>query len=257
MLSYGPNSEQVIDVWLAPAMPAHPAGKPDDLLIFLHGGFWRSGYDRAHVAPLAEAFADLGWTVATPEYRRTGRTGGGWPTTFDDVRVAVATLLSESGGDRVVVAGHSAGGQLALWVAGEVAVSAVVALAPVADLRAAYDLDLDGGAVADLLDGGPHAVPERYAAADPMARRPVPVPVTLVHGDRDLHVPVSFSQHYAAGYESSVRLEILAGVDHFAVIDPQSAAWPAVVGAVDGDQPARVPTLTRPGRTAVKPPWDR
>jgi acetyl esterase/lipase len=223
-----------VDVWL-PRDLAAPT-----LLIFLHGGFWRAEYDRAHVAPLAQALADAGYVVASPEYRRTGG-GGGWPETFDDVRAAVARvpgLIAEAvpamALGRTVVAGHSAGGHLALWVAGEVAVDGVVALAPVADLRETYDLDLDAGAVAALLGGGPADVPERYAAADPMARLPLPVPVALVHGELDRHVPVSFSQHYAGAARAAgaaVRLDLLPVADHFAVIDPQSEAWPAVLAA--------------------------
>jgi acetyl esterase/lipase len=231
--SYGPLVDHAVDVWL----PANPDAAT--LVIFLHGGFWRSEYDRAHVAPLAEALAGAGYLAATPEYRRTGG-GGGWPATFDDVRAAVAAVpglvaaAAAAAPVRTLVAGHSAGGHLALWVAGEVTVDGVVALAPVADLRETYRRDLDGGAVVALLGGGPHAVPERYAAADPMARLPLPVPVALVHGRPDRHVPVSFSQHYARAALASgaaVRLDLLPDADHFAVIDPQSAAWPAVMSA--------------------------
>ena len=69
-----------------------------------------------------------------------------------------------------VLVGHSAGGHLALYVRGARAPArsaGVLALAPVADLAEAYGLDLDAGAVAALLGGGPDEVPDRYAAADP------------------------------------------------------------------------------------------
>jgi acetyl esterase/lipase len=199
-------------------------------VVLLHGGFWRAGYDRRHLAPLAEAFAAAGFRVATPEYRRTGA-GGGWPETFDDVRAAVSSLV---GVERTILGGHSAGGHLALWAA-QPPVAGVVALAPVADLRGAYQLDLDGGAVAALLGGGPDEVPQRYAAADPMARLPLGVPVRLVHGGRDRHVPVSFSQRYAEAARAAggaVELDLLPEAEHFAVIDPQSMAWPSVLSAV-------------------------
>jgi len=242
--SYGPLTDHAVDVWL----PAEPAAAT--LVIFLHGGFWRAEYDRAHIAPLAEALADAGYVVATPEYRRTGA-GGGWPETFDDIRAAVAAvpgLVPASG--RTLVAGHSAGGHLALWVAAEVAVDGVVALAPVADLRETYRRDLDGGAVVALLGGGPDAVPDRYAAADPMARLPLPVPAVLVHGRLDQHVPVSFSQHYARAAQAAgaaIRVDLLPAADHFAVIDPQSAAWPAVMAAFAADPAPSAGPLTAPG----------
>jgi acetyl esterase/lipase len=239
---YGAGPDHLVDTWL----PAQPENAPT--VIFFHGGFWRSEYDRAHVSPLAEALASAGFVVAVPEYRRTGG-GGGWPATFDDVRAAV-TYLSDR--RPVILAGHSAGGHLALWAAGDqpagrTPVAGVVALAPVTDLAEAYRLDLDGGAVAALLGGGPAERPERYEAADPMRRLPLRVPVVLVHGERDRHVPVSFSQRYAehgraAGAE--IDLVICPDAEHFAVIDPLSPAWPSVVGAlttIAGPPPA---TLT-------------
>src|SRR3954470_18949410 len=118
IVRYGPLPDHVADVWLPPA-----AG-PAPLVLFLHGGFWRSQYDRAHTAPLAAALAAAGYATATPEYRRTGPSGGGWPGTFLDVAAAVDTLptVIAAATDRVdptrlCYAGHSAGGHLALWAA--------------------------------------------------------------------------------------------------------------------------------------------
>jgi acetyl esterase/lipase len=224
-------------------------------VIFFHGGFWRAEYDRAHVAPLAQALAEAGFIAATPEYRRTGA-GGGWPATFDDVRAAVAAtpgLVADRSPGPTVLAGHSAGGHLALWAAAESGLGyPVLALAPVCDLRAAYELDLDGGAVVDLLDGGPQSHPQRYADADPMARQPPPGTVGLVHGARDDHVPVSFSQRYAEAAQragGSVRLTVLPEADHFAVIDPLSSAWSVVISVLSEIVGTPPPTLTPPGHT--------
>ena len=79
-----------------------PSAKPDaqgryaggvrPVVVFLHGGFWRVAYDRAHAAPLADALAASGYIVCTPEYRKVGQSGGGWPGTFDDVAAAVRLL---------------------------------------------------------------------------------------------------------------------------------------------------------------------
>ena len=71
-----------------------------------------------------------------------------------------------------------------------------MALAPVADLRAAYRLDLDGGAVAALLGGGPDEVPERYAAADPMALVPLGARPCWCTASRDVQVPVELSRRF-------------------------------------------------------------
>src|SRR5499427_6979148 len=70
---------------------------------------------------------------------------------------------------RVVVAGHSAGGQLALCLAAhEKSVTRVISLAGVVDLRQAYELHLSNDAVVEFLRGTPGAVPDHYREADPM-----------------------------------------------------------------------------------------
>ncbi|MET7395469.1 alpha/beta hydrolase [Dactylosporangium sp. NPDC005572] len=240
-LRYGEHPDQVADVRL-PAV----AGAP--LVLFIHGGFWRSEWDRTHAGPLAADLAARGYAVATIEYRRTGQPGGGWPGTFSDVAsaaVAVPDLLAKEVAhrglvpvsvDRPILAGHSAGGHLALWYAAVApdAIGGVVALAPVADLARAYELDLDDGAVAALLGGAPDAVPTAYASADPMVNLPSNVRTVVLHGTDDPIVPVAISRAYcqrARRAGDDTTLVELAGVEHFAVIDPESAAWPAVLAA--------------------------
>ncbi len=244
-VSYGGLPEQVADLRLPAAGPVDAGPRP--LVVVVHGGFWRAEYDRLHTGPLAADLASRGFPVAQLEYRRTGQPGGGWPGTFDDVAAglgAVPRLAAEVARDRgvpvdpgpPVLVGHSAGGHLVLWYAATAAarVRGVLALAPVADLAEAYRLDLDTGAVAALLGGGPADVPDRYAAADPV-RRPSSIPTVIVHGDRDRHVPPEISRRYVRAARAdggAVRLVELSGVEHFGLIDPQSAAWPAVTEAL-------------------------
>jgi len=225
-VSYGDLADQVADVWV----PAH--GEPAPIVLLFHGGFWRHVWDRRHLRPLASALAREGYVVATPEYRRTGAPGGGWPGTFDDVRAAVtavpALVSARTPTDsRVILSGHSAGGQLALWAATLVDTAGAVALAPVADLRAAYALDLDGGAVAALLGGAPDEVPDRYEQADPLVRVPAAGRVVVVHGLRDAHVPPDFSSRYADAARAAGGEVLLyqPEADHFEVIDPECPVW--------------------------------
>ncbi|HMH92733.1 MAG TPA: alpha/beta hydrolase, partial [Streptosporangiaceae bacterium] len=232
------------------------------MVIFLHGGFWRAAFDRTHTGPLAEALASAGFAVCTPEYRRTGQPGGGWPGTFDDVVAAVdalpdlvAAAAAASGGradlGRVVLAGHSAGGHLALWaagrgvlpeggrwaaagVAGVPAAAGVVSLAGVCDLAACFRLGLGGDAAGALMGGGPDRYPDRYRAADPTGLLPTGIRSRLVHGTADDRVPAELSIRYAErgrGAGDDVTCELLAGLEHFEVIDPLSGAWPAVLAA--------------------------
>ncbi|ROT34320.1 S9 family peptidase [Micromonospora sp. HM5-17] len=237
---YGDHPDQVADL----RTPA--PGPPRPLVVVIHGGFWRAEYDRRHTGPLAADLAARGYPVAQLEYRRTGQPGGGWPGTLDDVAHGVTAVpaLARAAlpADRVapgppILLGHSAGGHLALWYATRAGADlrGVLALAPVADLTEAYRRDLDGGAVAALLGGGPDDVPERYAAADPARRPPPAVPVRIVHGRRDQQVPVELSVGYAslarrAG--ADLRLVELPDCEHFGLIDPLSAAWTAVIAGL-------------------------
>lgn len=235
VLRYGDHPEHVIDVRVPPA-----GRTPRRLVVFVHGGFWRAAYDRTHTGPLATDLAARGWPVASIEFRRVGQSGGGWPGTFDDVTAAIGAvgrLLVDAGradlaNDAPIVAGHSAGGQLALRYAETApdAVGGVLALAPVCDLRMAYDRGIGDHAVAALLGGGPDEVPELYIAADPMAHPCPSAPTLLVHGTDDDRVPVELSRRYAA--RPGARLMELPGVEHFGLIDPESAAWPSVLSAL-------------------------
>ncbi|NJC68971.1 alpha/beta hydrolase [Planosporangium thailandense] len=241
---YGTHPDQVADVRLPADEPTGP------LIIFIHGGFWKAEYDRKHVGPLAVDLAARGYPVVTIEFRRIGQEGGGWPGTFDDAAAAVdrvpglvADALAARGRGvpdlaRPILAGHSAGGHLALWYAGRATapVRGVLALAPVADLVLAHRLRLDDDAVAALLGGGPDEVPDRYEVADPVRSLPSGVPVAVVHGTEDDRVPVEVSRSYvtAARAAGDVPTVVeLPGTEHFAVIDPLAAVWPAVLAALD------------------------
>ncbi len=224
VVRYADHDDAVIDLHL-------PEGAAERLVVLLHGGFWKSEWDRRHTRPMARALAEAGCTVATPEYRRVGG-GGGWPVTGDDVLSAVSRLPDLLGSLGIaagvpVVTGHSAGGQLALWLATTgVPIDRVVALAPVCDLREAIRLDLGSGATQALLDG---ADPD---PADPMVvltSRPE-AGVVVIHGVDDDDVPLSLSRGLVERHPW-VQLREVPG-DHMGLIEPGSALWPTVLAAL-------------------------
>jgi acetyl esterase/lipase len=238
---YGPEPSQFVE-WVGVSEPRRRI-----LLVALHGGFWRAAYGLDHLRPFCAALAARGFPVASLEYRRLGEPGGGWPGTLDDVRAGCASLaagvrrhhLELSG---VLLAGHSAGGHLALWAAarvpslGGLPCVGVVGLAPVTDLVEASRLHLSKGAVHEFLQGTPEQVPARYQEASPAALVPLGVPTTLVHGTDDEDVPYAMSTAYvkrarAAG--DDVRLVTLEGGGHFDVIEPGSAYWPQVTEVLE------------------------
>ncbi|MCA1713435.1 MAG: alpha/beta hydrolase [Actinobacteria bacterium] len=253
--AYGDDVAQVGDLYLPPDVARPP------VVVLVHGGFWRPQYERDLMGPLAEDLAARGYAVWNIEYRRVGTEGGGWPGTLTDVASAIdhlEVLAREQPLDleRVVVIGHSAGGQLAVWAAARptlrdgdpgadplVTVRAAVSLAGVLDLRTADAEGVGGRAVSQLLGGSHEDVTERYDVASPVERVPIGRPTLLVHGLDDRIVPVSQSRSYAAAADAAddeVELLELASTDHFDVIDRRHDAWGQVV--------ARLPELAGSSR---------
>jgi len=110
------------------SLPDGPGPWP--VVVVIHGGFWRTAYGADLASDLATDLVRHGFAAWNLEYRRVGddpdRGGGGWPATCVDVAAAV-DLLAVTGQSlaagrldlsRVVAIGHSAGGQLAGWLAG-------------------------------------------------------------------------------------------------------------------------------------------
>jgi acetyl esterase/lipase len=240
VLRYADHADGLIDVFL-PASLGRP-GRPADLLVLVHGGFWRQQFDRSHVRPLANSLRQHGFAVAVPEYRRTGGLGG-WPETGDDVKVALAVvpgMLDDAAPGcvdptaRCVLVGHSAGGHLALWAglqAGPARVASIMALAPVSDLYYAARVRMGAGAVQALLGGDPDERPDHYAQADVTALLAhAVVDVTIIQGDADKNVTVDMNRRLAIRFRGPhVRYVELAGVDHFALINPLSPVFESVV----------------------------
>ncbi|MFC7932589.1 alpha/beta hydrolase family protein [Streptomyces cinereoruber] len=253
--AYGDHPDQVVDFY-APRDGRDRA----PLVVALHGGAWRAPYDRAHLSPFADFLARRGFAVASVEYRRGGglpRQGGTapvagrWPETFDDVAAALdavpelaAAHLPQADTGRIVLTGHSAGGQLALWAAARHVLPAgspwrlpappplrgVVALAPIAHFARAVELGVCGGAVTELL-GGPEAYEERAASADPSLLLPTGIATTVVQGREDVVVPYAVADAYAeaaAKAGETVGLTLLEETGHFPPIDPATDACAVV-----------------------------
>ncbi len=227
-VSYGAANQQFGDLRLPKTKGFRP------LVMNIHGGFWRNKYDLAHAGHLCAALTAKGLATWNLEYRRVGDEGGAWPGTFHDIRDGyrfITQLADKYNFDknRVVVMGHSAGGHLALCLAGhEPSIKRVISLAGVVDLQRAWDLHLSNNAVAEFLGGPPEQVPEHYQEADPM-RLDIPAAKQwLVHGALDDVVPVDFSRIYyrrKTERREHVQFVEIDKAGHFDMIDPRSAAW--------------------------------
>jgi len=236
-LTYGPDPNQFLDLRLPKAKSQHSYG----LVINIHGGFWRAAYGLDHAGHLCAALTAQGLVTANIEYRRVGNEGGAWPGTFADVRCAYSFLLQnenkyEIDPRRVVIMGHSAGGQLALCLAAhEPGVTRVVSLAGVVDLERAYQLHLSNDAVVEFLRGKPSEVPDHYREADPMQLSLPHARQWLIHGLADDVVPSDFSRDYVGAKQQrtgkekeDANLLEIPRAGHFDLIDPRTEAWKRV-----------------------------
>ena len=84
-------------------------------IIIIHGGGWRSGNRTLHY-PLAQRLAKLGYVCFTPEYRLS--TEALYPAGVYDIKAAIRWVRKNGkkydlNEDKIAVAGHSAGGELA------------------------------------------------------------------------------------------------------------------------------------------------
>jgi acetyl esterase/lipase len=217
---------------------------PFPVFVVVHGGCWLAGYDLTYITRIAAWLTERGFATWTIEYRRLGDEGGGWPGTLRDVAAAADALREIAKThpldvERVFTTGHSAGGQLALWLASRgnlpadselfvkepVAIRGVVGLAAITDL-ATYRIGPPKSchaSVEPLLGGTPEDVPERYAHTSPIERLPLGVPQVFIHGERDPTVSLeSVSSYTAAAQQAGDRATVLTLRDagHFETAAP-------------------------------------
>ncbi len=228
-------------LWNAGNLRIPPGEGPFPVLVFIHGGFWKAGFNETLMTGLADDAANRGVATWNFDYRAVGIPGGGYPGTLEDVAKAIdyLTELDEPLDlDDVTFIGHSAGGHLALWAAGrsglgeedpgsnpKVLPHTVVAQAAVVDLYVAAEENLGRGAVQAFLGGGPEEVPEHYRVATPGATE---ARIIAVHGRYDLTVPISQSDFLvdAEGIFNDTAT-------HFDILNPRHDLWIRTLDALD------------------------
>jgi len=254
VLRYGPAKEEFGELFL-------PAGKgPHRAVVTIHGGCWLAELPGVELMdPVAADLQMRGFAVWNVEYRRVGSAGGGYPGTFLDIAGGIDALKTIAPANnldlrKLVIVGHSAGGQLALWAAARahlpktsvlyatdpLAIAGVVSLAGIDDLPAyrANGPSACGGP--DTIDGliGPAAAAHRdvYADTSPAALLPIGVRQVIVSGGLDPIVPAAFARDYAAKARASgddVREIEIPDAGHFELIDPTSQAWREIAPLIE------------------------
>ena len=108
------DSEQTLNIY---ALKAVKAKQP--LIMLVHGGGWKSG-QTSLMKPLAIGLAQQGYVVSTPSYRLSGQAK--YPAAVHDLIDALLWLKAHAktyniDNSKVILAGSSAGGQLAALLA--------------------------------------------------------------------------------------------------------------------------------------------
>lgn len=246
-----------------PAKAPPPAGYP--VVIFLHGGGWMSDWNKDYSDALVENLSRQGYATWSIEYRRLGNAGGGFPGTYLDVSRAadfVATLSGKYRLDlgRVTAVGHSAGGHLALWLAGRSHVPPASAIAPsrppihlrgvvvVASVSSLEDALEKSGRRSTLSILGATTLEEarlRYAEASPDRLLPLDGRLRVIDGSKDAEWRIASNTRFAERAKAAgndVGRVILQGANHFDVVEPSGPAFAAILQAVneiDGGKPGR------------------
>lgn len=198
-ISTGNHAQQKLIVW--GSKPRQPAATPRPVLVFVHGGSWRTGAPESY-GFIARTFVAKGFIVVLGGYR-LGEDGKYPAMIADTARVIgwVHREIAQYGGDpeRIVIAGHSAGAynvaMAALeekWMAREGLstsdIAGVVGLAGPYDFYP-FDSDSTKAAFGDASD------PE---TTQPIAHvRSNAPPMLLIHGAKDDLVKVRNTRELA------------------------------------------------------------
>ena len=201
--AYGTDPAQTLDVYL-------PAGRSigeTPLLIYLHGGAWIDGSKSEFIgfqSLMEKSFP--GYAFVSIDYRlyNLNTRLNQFPTQENDVIASIEYILSKTAdwdiSDKIVLAGASAGGHLALlhgYKHQDIGnIQSVIAFFPPTDLAPFYDFNsITSALLASLIGGTPADQPRIYSASSPATFvNENSIPTVFFHGTTDTVVPISQSE---------------------------------------------------------------
>jgi acetyl esterase/lipase len=250
-IDYGAEPKQFGELYL----PPEPGLR--SVILLVHGGAWQSAATVASTHAAAQELARRGYAVWNIEYRALGDGGGGFPGTFLDVAKGTDHLRELAKNypldlSCVVAVGHSAGGHLAMWIAGRkrlptssplykansLGLRGVVDLAGPPDLRAGHDLSnaaAGEGAIETLIGADPRGFDAALKDTSPAELLPLGVRQILLFGGLDQVVPAeqgALFRRAAAARGEKVDLRIVAEAQHTDFIAPWTGAWKESLKAI-------------------------
>lgn len=210
--SYGAGDRQRFDLFL-------PAGRPEGLVVFVHGGFWHL-FDRNYWSHLAAGPVARGWAVAVPSYTLAPE------ARISEITREIASAITAAAAlvaGPIRLTGHSAGGHLVARMAcRDVALAEpvserlarIVPISPLADLRPLLETSMNAALRLD---------PAEAKAESPALcrdRREVPVTVWVGAGER----PAFLDQARWLAEAWEVPQRIAPDRHHFDVIEELAEA---------------------------------
>lgn len=218
-----------------------PSGTKDPyLIVWVHGGAWRSGSKASPPLGLLSA----GYALASINYRLSEEAV--FPAMIHDIKASIRFLRGNAKkygyrSDKIIIWGSSAGGHLAA-LAGTTNNDKTLEgslgnyLKESSSVQAIIDFYGPTNFLTILKQSTPHGVSVRAPAlklllgqpveqVPDLARQASPVyqvdstdpPLLIVHGDQDIQVPVNQSLELMAAYKKlslSVQTEFIPGADH-------------------------------------------
>lgn len=245
-IPYGPAQLQRADLWLPQGKGPHPT------VLMVHGGCWQTEIaDRRIMNWIADDLRRRGIAVWNIDYRGVDREGGGYPGTFLDAGAAADALREHAPKhnldiSRLIAVGHSAGGHLALWLAGRnklpassplrtanpLPIHSVVSLGGLPDLEEAAREPGSGCGteVIGKLTGG------NFADTSVPRLAPLGVQQILINGRQDRIIPLAYAEGYAGPMRAAgdkVTVRVIDRTGHVELIAPETAAWGAAVEEIE------------------------
>ena len=239
---YGTEKNQQISVWLPKGQGAGEWG-PHKTVLMVHGGCWTTEIaDLTLMDWIADDLRRDGYAVWNIDYCGVD-VGGGYPNTFLDAAAAADAMRDHASEyhldlSNVVSVGHSAGGHLALWLAGRsklpkdsplyrddpLPIAHVVSLGGLPDLEQAAAIPENGCGteVIDQLTSG------HFADTSIPHLLPLGVAQDHITGRQDRIIPLKLTRDFVAKARAAGDIVTLAEPDrtgHVELVAPESAAW--------------------------------
>jgi len=222
------DGAQVVGIIVIP--PGFDPAKKYPLVVTLHGGpayNWGIG---SHTGNWSQLFASNGYLVFLPNFRGSSGSGMDWMMAnvrnwgrgpMSDVMTGVDHLIEKGwvDKDRLFLQGGSYGGYLTFWIITQTQrFKAAFARAGIANLATEYALTDEPTFSLGYFQKSPYEDPEIYKQDSPLTfASQVKTPLLIVHGERDLRVPISQAYEFYSAlkhYGSPVEMVVYPREPH-------------------------------------------